>query len=364
MAQERDSTGRFKSKSGDSGGGNAPKTPAEKRAKIREPISQEQLDSLGQKQGLTPDEAATVMDGVVEETNPNPEGYVHEKHDGDPEAAREALERLREEGTIEAATEALENLGDLQAEDGATPEGADPIPFEMLAEETGLDADRILVTAKVDGEEVTVPLSEAVSGYQRQEVFTRKTQELAEERQEIESVLEHSAARLEILDGLFQQNLSPEQRQAIGQAYQRVKAEQAALHAYEAQQRLPEEAALLAEKLGWESEEDAKAAKTKLANAATEYGFDPSDLENVTDHRLMLLLHDAAQYREMQSRSEEAKDVARSKRRKSKTLNPGTTGSQKRRPAKLSEARKRLAQTGRVDDAAAALDSILPDDVL
>lgn len=40
-----------------------------------------------------------------------------------------------------------------------------------------------MVTVKVDGEEVTVPLSEAIQGYQRQADYTRKTQELAQERQ-------------------------------------------------------------------------------------------------------------------------------------------------------------------------------------
>ena len=42
------------------------------------------------------------------------------------------------------------------------------------------------VTVKVDGEEVRVPLSEAVAGYSRQADYTRKTQELAEQRQQLQ----------------------------------------------------------------------------------------------------------------------------------------------------------------------------------
>ena len=42
------------------------------------------------------------------------------------------------------------------------------------------------VTVKVDGEEVTIPLSEAVAGYQRQADYTRKTQQLAEQRAEVQ----------------------------------------------------------------------------------------------------------------------------------------------------------------------------------
>lgn len=42
------------------------------------------------------------------------------------------------------------------------------------------------VTVKVDGEDVRVPLSEAVAGYSRQADYTRKTQELAQQRQELQ----------------------------------------------------------------------------------------------------------------------------------------------------------------------------------
>ncbi len=42
------------------------------------------------------------------------------------------------------------------------------------------------ITVKVDGEEVRVPLSEAVAGYSRQADYTRKTQELASQKQELQ----------------------------------------------------------------------------------------------------------------------------------------------------------------------------------
>jgi hypothetical protein len=45
------------------------------------------------------------------------------------------------------------------------------------------------VRIKVDGEELTVPLKEALQGYQRQEAFTRKTQETARLRQEAQEAL-------------------------------------------------------------------------------------------------------------------------------------------------------------------------------
>jgi hypothetical protein len=53
---------------------------------------------------------------------------------------------------------------------------------------TELDLDEFRhhqVRIKVDGEEVVVPLTEAVAGYQRQADYTRKTQELAQQRSEL-----------------------------------------------------------------------------------------------------------------------------------------------------------------------------------
>lgn len=42
------------------------------------------------------------------------------------------------------------------------------------------------VTVKIDGEEIRVPLTEAVAGYSRHADYTRKTQELAEQRQQLQ----------------------------------------------------------------------------------------------------------------------------------------------------------------------------------
>lgn len=62
------------------------------------------------------------------------------------------------------------------------------------------------IPVKLDGEELQVPLSEAIAGYQRQADYTRKTQELAEQRQALQfastlqAALENDpAATLELL---------------------------------------------------------------------------------------------------------------------------------------------------------------------
>jgi hypothetical protein len=63
---------------------------------------------------------------------------------------------------------------------------------EAPPEPTYLDTDSYSghhVRVKVDGEEVAVPLSEALGGYQRQADYTRKTQELARQQQDAQFAL-------------------------------------------------------------------------------------------------------------------------------------------------------------------------------
>jgi hypothetical protein len=71
---------------------------------------------------------------------------------------------------------------------------------QAVAEPEYLDIDDDLasrhVRVKVDGEEISVPLSEALQGYQRQAAFTRHSQQIAEQRREHEDALRlHEAMR-------------------------------------------------------------------------------------------------------------------------------------------------------------------------
>lgn len=78
-------------------------------------------------------------------------------------------------------TEATEPIIDGQ------PEGEVYDEVESAKEYLDLDdyADRY-VKVVVDGEELEVPIAEALSGYQRQADYTRKTQQLAEERKSVQ----------------------------------------------------------------------------------------------------------------------------------------------------------------------------------
>lgn len=88
--------------------------------------------------------------------------------------------------------------------DGVLPDG--PVEYGQAEQVDGaeafedlpfLDVDQYRdyrIPVKIDGEEITIPLAEAVAGYQRQADYTRKTQELASQRQQLQEAAAIRAA--------------------------------------------------------------------------------------------------------------------------------------------------------------------------
>ncbi len=76
---------------------------------------------------------------------------------------------VEEQGQLQEAQDVVENL---------TQEEIDLLPVDEFGDK--------YVAVTVNGEEVKVPLKEALSGYQRQADYTRKTQELSEQRRQFQ----------------------------------------------------------------------------------------------------------------------------------------------------------------------------------
>ena len=102
---------------------------------------------------------------------------------------------------------------------------AEGTPTEVEYLDIDENADR-MVRIKVDGEDVEVPFKEAIQGYQRQSDYTRKTQELATERQQVE--------QLRVLANALENN--PRETLAFLQKQFGVDAAQGMVDAAEAQQ--------------------------------------------------------------------------------------------------------------------------------
>jgi len=86
------------------------------------------------------------------------------------------------DNTVESVTDTPVVDGQVDA-NAETGEAFEAEPREYFAWDEYADKP---VKLTVDGEEIEVPLSEALSGYQRQADYTRKTQELAEQRRQVQ----------------------------------------------------------------------------------------------------------------------------------------------------------------------------------
>ena len=85
------------------------------------------------------------------------------------ESIEEVIPEAETEGQITEAIEEIESLSEQEIE---------MLPVDEFGEK--------YVSVQVNGEEVQVSLKEALSGYQRQADYTRKTQELSEQRKQVQ----------------------------------------------------------------------------------------------------------------------------------------------------------------------------------
>ena len=85
------------------------------------------------------------------------------------EISTEATPELESNGQVEEVLDVVENL---------TEEQIELLPVDEYGDK--------YVSVSVGGEELQVPLKEALSGYQRQADYTRKTQELSEQRKQVQ----------------------------------------------------------------------------------------------------------------------------------------------------------------------------------
>jgi hypothetical protein len=243
-------------------------------------------------------------------------------------------------------------------------------------------------TVKVDGKEVSVTLDELQKGYSRTQDYTRKTQQIAEVRKQVEQ--ETQAVRAErgqyaqLLGALQAQLQSSEPQVDLERLYQEdpiewvrqneimrqrqeklgaIQSEQQRLSQvsqYEQQRAMEaqlasQQEALLAALPEWKDSKKAKAEKALVIESAKAAGFSDEDLKSVYDHRLVLLLRKAALFDQMVSKRQGIKPVVNNGPR---TAKPGAAG----RVSTTNEsmrAKQRLAKTGRVDDAASAIELLL-----
>jgi hypothetical protein len=243
---------------------------------------------------------------------------------------------------------------------------------------------------RVNGEEMEVTLNELREGFQLKSDYTRKAQELASSRQEIDQraqAIEQERQRYsQILDAMKEryESLIPaepdweslakndpvqytRQRAAwdslqkqLGQVEQeryRVRQEQTGQQqqqyaAYLQQQR---EAMLAKRKELADPEKWQEFFSTHNNYAINELGFSPQEVQTFTDHRVFLLLEKARKYDALHNPELKSGKPAAAAKPSIPTLAPGSKTRETAGSATSRKAKERLSRSGSTQDAASAI---------
>lgn len=315
---------------------------------------------------------------------------VLETEDGD-ELEGEALETedaLEDEADSEDEAEGESDEGDEDEDDAV--DGEDDEEGEEEDDETAAEPK---FTVKVNGEEVEVPQSELIAGYSRDADYRRKTQALAEQRKTLETEAEQTrqerAQYAQMLNAMQQQLQSggekePDwdrlysedpvewvrQRELWRERQEKAQAVQAEQQRLQ-QQMTQEQQRQLQETLKAEREQLQRAlpeivdpdkgtqVRQRIAEYGKEIGFSEEELNNVYDHRAVLVLDKARRYDELMAKKKDLRPQPSKKR--PRTASPGTavSPSEHKRARKGKRLQRFVDQGGGVKDAASALETLL-----
>ena len=244
-------------------------------------------------------------------------------------------------------------------------------------------------TVKVDGKNVEVTLEELQKGYSREADYTRKTQQVSEERRAFQAEAElvrterqQYSQLLGSLQAQLQQNAAPQvdmdrlysedpiewvRQKELARDAEKVHAaivsEKQRLSHIQAQEQYQSMQAHLAQQQDamlkaipeWANPDKAKAEKTLLIEWGQKLGFSSDELKNIFDHRAVVALRKAALYDQMMTKRGNIRPAVNNGPKPAK---PGAAG----RMDNVTDARRsqqRLAKTGRVNDAASAIEHLL-----
>ena len=299
------------------------------------------------------------------------------------------IEEVAEEEVIEDDSEFVEDEIDQEIIDELEE---DEFEEEVEEEQTDVEEEAPQLqtfTVKVDGQEVEVTQEELINGYSRQQDYTRKTQELSQQRKTIEQQQAELAQR----DAIYSQLLPKMEAQLKGElanepdwenlysddpvGYVREKQlwdeKKEKLQAVSAeQQRLQQEALVKQQQQiqqfveygnkrlleiipEWQNPEIA--AKEKLAirdYAINNLEYSEQEVEQVYDYRALLGLRNAW----LNSKTVEATKKKPTQKAPARVARPGTTNRPKT-TAPVKKAKQKLAKTGKIQDAAKVFEQII-----
>lgn len=340
-------------------------------------------------------EAPQLTDGtIMSATNAllgmmEPEEVKPESEEAQPEEVEESTEEIQDESSEEVSEEEEESVEDEEESEEELDEYEDE-------EEPGLNT---TYAVKVDGEEVEVSLDELMQGYSRQSDYTRKTQELASQRNEMtqmqqqwaNEIVQAQAERQQYVEALGQfvqnsmngleqyQNIDWESlreddpiafvtkkeefrdvQERISQAqseqqneYRRGQEELAKLRSLAVQE---EHKKLVDAVPEWNEPEKRNKMASELSTYALEQGYTKEELKELIDHRHFITLMKAQKYDALQKSDVKSKKL----KNKPKVIRSGKGVTKKASDrSQRADKMKRLAKTGHSRDAASLLEDFI-----
>ena len=232
----------------------------------------------------------------------------------------------------EELTETVETEEGLLTEETESPDETESYEAEETSESSDIqeNSEEPYYAVTVDGTDLSVNLEELIQGYQRNADYTRKTQELAQERNQSSEFVERSKkdveAKLQKLDQLnnaaqaqLQQEyaevdfeklydedpveaarLEHKMRKKHSQLAQ-VQQQTQELQSQEFNKYLGEQQKLLTQKIPeFTDEQKGPRFKQQMRDYLGNIGFNDSEINSVYDHRYVMLVKDAMSYRNLQ----------------------------------------------------------------
>jgi len=309
------------------------------------------------------------------------ESFLAPEEDTQEEAVIEEAESIEPEiDEFEEQDEELVDEEDLEYDD--EEDGEEETEVEEVEEQP-------VYRVTVDGEEIEVTQDELINGYSRQQDYTRKTQELANQRKTIEQQAQELAQR----DAIYAQLLPKMEAQLKGElvnepdwdslynddpiAFVREKQlwdeKKEKLKAAQAErQRLQQESYVQQQQLiaqqvqegqqkileiipEWKNAEVASKEKLAIRDYGINVlGYSSQEMDAIYDYRALLGLRNAW----LNSKTVEATKKKPTQKAPARVARPGTT-TRKKSVAPVKRAKQVLAKTGKVQDAAKVFEQFL-----
>ncbi len=310
------------------------------------------------------------------------ESFLAPEEDTQEEAVTEEVEEVIEPEVEEFDEQDEELVDEEELEFDDDEDGEEETEVEEVEEQP-------VYRVTVDGSEIEVTQDELINGYSRQQDYTRKTQELANQRKTIEQQAQDLSQR----DALYKQLLpkmeaelqasmvdEPDWKTLVDEdpvAYVReqqiwnekkekleaTKAERQRLEkeAYEEQQKqlvqfVQEGQKKLLEIVPeWKNAEVAQKEKLAIRDYGINVlGYAPQEMDAIYDYRALLGLRNAW----LNSKTVEATKKKPTQKAPARVARPGTTNRPKS-AAPVKKAKQRLAKSGKVQDAAKVFEQLI-----